>query len=140
MFRIKLRIGAKLAMSSAFGIIVLGLMVAYDQFDAGVREQLAAQVKAGETIHKAVLSASIEVRRFAIMVRDIRLAQKAAQVDEASKKVDGFSAAGVKALDLAINRSPDGDLRRNLVKAKDVLIAYGDMFTKRPPFRTSSSS
>jgi methyl-accepting chemotaxis protein len=124
MLRIKLRIGGKLAISSAFGIVVLGLMVAYDQWDGVVRDRLSEQVKSAEAVHKAVLNASIEVRRFAIMVRDIRLAQRGAQVDETSKKQDMYSAAGVKALDVAIKASPDSELRNSLTKAKDVLIAY----------------
>src|SRR5262249_9629406 len=121
MFPLKFRISTKLALSAACGVIVVCGMIANDQIVTSARHKLLGQRDAAETVQKASLKAAVAVRRVIIMSRDIRLARAAADVDDVLKRATQYGGDGIKALDLAISKSPEEQIRTRLAKAKEPL-------------------
>ena len=124
MFNLKLRISSKLAIASGFGVLALAIMVANDGWDSRVRDRLTAEVKAIESVQKSVLTASIATRRVALMNRDVRLANKDQDLEDAIRKLDLYGADGVRAFDAASSKAVHESRRQLLERAKDQLARY----------------
>ena len=124
MFPLKLRISSKLALSAACGVIVVCGMIANDQIVTSARHKLLGQRDAAEAVQHASLKAAVAVRRVIIMSRDIRLARTAQDVDDVLKRATQYGSDGIKALDLALAKSPEEQIRARLAKAKEPLTVY----------------
>src|SRR5258708_37364485 len=99
MAALKLRIGAKLAISAGFGILVLAGIVVNDQIDGRLRAGLADEARRGDIVQRSALEAMIAVRRMVIMGRDIRLSGKVEEVDKTLGMATGFTHVATKDLD-----------------------------------------
>jgi methyl-accepting chemotaxis protein len=121
---LKLRIGAKLAISAGVGILVLAGIVVNDRVDSNVRAGLIDDSRRGEAVEKSALEATVAVRRMIIMGRDMRLTGKVEDVDKIVGMANGFAQTANKALDTALGSAQEGQTRRRLEEAKDLVTRY----------------
>ena len=118
---LKLRIGTKLGLVGAVGLVMVGAIALSETWDRRIRADLAVESNDAATVRATTLAASVAIRRIVIMGRDIRLAGNQAGVDTAFKQASTFAADGMKALDTALAAEPEGETRQALVRAKDLL-------------------
>jgi methyl-accepting chemotaxis protein len=130
MFRLKFRIGTKLAISAAVGVLAPGLMVANDTWDSRARDRLTASVKSAEAAQRWALAASVEIRGVAIINRDIRLAVTEKAVEDSIQKLVAHAENGAQAFDGALGRANDEEVRRRLTQAKELLTNYSAAIKK----------
>jgi methyl-accepting chemotaxis protein len=123
MLHLKLRIGAKLAISAALGIAVMAGLGVYDTVDRNARKQLADEARAGQTVQMAAADASLAIHRLVIVNRDIRLATSPALVDQARKQAVVYATEGRDALDRAL-KVATGTEREQLATAQQLLAQY----------------
>ena len=121
---LKLRIGAKLAISAGVGILLLFGIIVSNYIDGRIRAEFAKDARNGEIVQRSALEAMVATRRLVIAGRDIRLAGKEEEVDKSLGMASGFAQTGAKALDTAIAAAADGEGRQRLSKAKELLAAY----------------
>ena len=74
MFRIKLRIGTKLAIASGVGVILVAAMVLNEQFSNRAVEQLTKLVVQHDSVAKSAVAADDAFRRIQLANRDMRAA------------------------------------------------------------------
>jgi len=118
---LKLRIGTKLGIVGAVGLILVAAIAVNETWDRHIRGDLAAESANATNVRAATLEASVAIRRIVIMGRDIRLATTPAAVDTAFKQAKAFADDGFKALDTAVAAEPAGETRDTLLRAKDLL-------------------
>jgi methyl-accepting chemotaxis protein len=120
----KLRIGAKLAITAGFGVVMVAAMV-INQIRVNASSQaLSAQSGASESMLRSVLTAEIALRRTIIMNRDIRMATALAAVDQSAGRLDQFAKDGKQALDRAVARATLPADREPLTKSKELFERY----------------
>jgi HAMP domain-containing protein len=121
---VNLRIGPKLAVSAAAGLLMVAALVANDMWDRSVQNGLAADAKNAATVQTSALTAFVATRRVVIGGRDLRLAGTPALVDEALGRIGTSKAATHTALDRAIAAAPAGVIKTQLERAKQVFGTY----------------
>ena len=121
---IKLRIGAKLAITAGFGVLMVAAMV-LNQIRVNASSQaLSAQAASSESMLRSVLTAEVALRRTIIMNRDIRMATTLTAVDQSAGRLDQFVKDGKQALDRAISRATLAEDRGALTKSNDLFDRY----------------
>jgi methyl-accepting chemotaxis protein len=121
---LKLRIGTKLGIVGAMGLILVGAIALNETWDRRTRSDFAVESSSAANVRAATLEASVAIRRIVIMGRDIRLSTAPAGVDTALKQAKTFADDGFKALDAAVAAEPAGETRETLLRAKDLLTQY----------------
>ncbi len=120
----KLRIGAKLGISAAAGVVLVAAMVA-NQYQATLRTQASAEhVYAGEALEKAVLTAELALRRAIAVNRAIRMATTAEDVDRWLGQIKDLDQEGRAAIERALSNATDAGDRQRLATAKDLFATY----------------
>jgi methyl-accepting chemotaxis protein len=120
----KLRIGAKLGISAAAGVVLVAAMVA-NQYQATLRTQASAEhVYAGEALEKAVLTAELALRRAIAVNRAIRMATTAEDVDRWLGQIKDLDQEGRAAIERALSNATDDGDRQRLTTAKDLFATY----------------
>jgi len=118
------RIGPKLAISAAAGLLMVAALVANDMWDRSVQAGLAADAKNAAVVQTSALTAFVATRRVVIGGRDLRLAGTPALVDEAMGRIRTSATAGNTALDRAVAAAPAGVVKTQLERAKQVFQTY----------------
>ena len=118
---LKLRIGTKLGIVGAMGLILVGAIALNETWDRQIRGNIAVESENAANVRAASLEASVAIRRIVIMGRDIRLATAPAGVDTALNQAKAFADDGFKALDAALAAEPAGETRDTLQHAKELL-------------------
>jgi methyl-accepting chemotaxis protein len=124
MFRFKFRIGTKLGIAGAIGVLMVGAIVLNELTERRARAELAAEAKNAVEVQNLALTASLAIRRVIIKGRDIRLAMTAAEVDDARKGADGYAAEAAQAFDRAVDVATIGQGRRRLEQARELFKQY----------------
>ncbi len=124
MFRLNFRIGTKLGLAGGVALLTVGAIALNQSWDRQTRAELTAEADNVDAVRTATLTATVATRRVVIMGRDVRLAATAAEIDEALKKADAFTAAGVKAIDAAAAAAATAQSRQRFAHAKDVTGKY----------------
>jgi methyl-accepting chemotaxis protein len=120
----KFRIGAKLAITAGFGVVMVAAMVINQIRVNASSAALSGQAAANEAVLRNVLGAEIALRRTIIMNRDIRMATTAAGVDQSYGRLNQFTKDGREALDRAISKASLAADREALNKAKGLFDSY----------------
>ena len=121
---LNLRIGPKLAVSAAVGLLMVAALAANDMWDRHVQAGLAAEAKNAKTVQTSALTAFVATRRVVIGGRDLRLAGTPQLVDEVVTRIGTSKTAGNAALDRAIAAAPAGIIKTQLERGKVVFGNY----------------
>src|SRR5215217_201573 len=97
----RLRIGAKLALSAAAGIVVLAGLLANEQRLSSSLDRLHREAVGAERMVEQLLLGDIAIRRAQVVARDLRLAITPKKLDEAEVQLAAMSTQGAAALDAA---------------------------------------
>src|ERR1700712_434123 len=87
MLKINFRIGTKLAISAGLGVVLVVAMVGNQTWVNQLNNRIARDIKASETVQKAVLQADIAQRRLLVQTRDIRNAMNAKDIAGIQQKL-----------------------------------------------------
>src|SRR5690349_19836497 len=118
----KLRIGAKLAISAAIGVVITAAMVVVQIRVGTVTDKLDEQVRSNEIIQREAVTAELALRRVLIMSRDSRAAINSKQLESAIERMGGFTADGIAAFDRVSAKALTQADRDQLAKAKDLFM------------------
>src|SRR5688572_20864916 len=105
MLNLKLRIGAKLAISASVGVLLVVAMIGNQIRVNQVNKGNDARLTASQELQKSVLGADVAMRRLIIMNRDSRAAAKGEDVDSAVQRMNAFAKEGQQALDAALAKT-----------------------------------
>jgi methyl-accepting chemotaxis protein len=119
-----LRIGMKLAISAAVGVVLVTGMMINQARVAAITAKLDSEVKASDALLKGMLGAEVALRRVIIMQRDIRAAIGADTVDKALERVDAFARDGHQALDRALAAAQRTEDRDDLTQGRKLFDDY----------------
>ncbi|MDB5601290.1 MAG: putative methyl-accepting chemotaxis receptor/sensory transducer [Xanthobacteraceae bacterium] len=124
MLNLKLRIGAKLAISASVGVLLVAAMIANQIRVNQVNKGNDARITASQELQKSIMSADVAARRIVIMNRDSRAASKADEVDSAVQRMNAFAKEGQQALDAALAKADVPAIRDMLTKTKGLFDQY----------------
>jgi methyl-accepting chemotaxis protein len=127
MAKLHLRIGSKLALSAAAGVILVVAMVGNQVRVNQLTRDLAGEVKESEALQKAALESEIALRQLILIDRDIRLAAAPEEIDAILERLAGHTTKGDAAYNAAIASAAVAEDRRNLVAARGAFDAYSGM-------------
>jgi len=125
MFDLKLRIGAKLAISAGIGVILVTGMVINEQWSNDSSTKSTETVSQQQAVQSETLSASFAFRGMQIAARDLRLADTPADLEKAYAAIGTQGTATTKLLDTAIQISTQPEIREWLTQAKARVKEYG---------------
>jgi methyl-accepting chemotaxis protein len=115
---LKFRIGAKLGLSSAVGVVLVMAMISNQLWVRSVTETLATEVKTSDMVAGAVADAEVDLRRIAIQNRSIPSTGEVAEVDVLVSRLRELDASVSRSLDQALANAVRRENRENLTKAK----------------------
>jgi methyl-accepting chemotaxis protein len=118
------RIGPKLAISAAAGLLMVAALAANDLWDRSVQAGLSTEAKNVTTVQTSALTAFVATRRVVIGGRDLRLAPDAKTVDQVTERIRTSATAGNTAIDRAIAAAPAGIIKTQLERAKELFGKY----------------
>lgn len=124
------RIGVKLGLVGAFGIVVAGAMVANQFISSRSVEESQATAGLQQSILSHTLRATTIVRSLQLSVRDMRLAQGKADLDKPLKSVRDLKSQADKEVDLAVQLARLPENRERLLKIKTLVDQYADNAAK----------
>jgi len=124
MLNLKLRIGAKLAISASIGVLLVVAMIVNQIRVNQVNKGNDARLTASQELQKSVMGADVALRRLIIMNRDSRTGAKAEEVDTAVQRMNAFAKEGQQALDAALTKADVPAIREDLTKAKGQFDRY----------------
>src|SRR5450432_3042088 len=125
MLDLKLRIGAKLAISAGIGVILVTGMVINEQWSNDSSSRSTETVSQQQAVQSNTLSAAFAFRGMQIAARDLRLAGKLADLEKAYATIGTYGAETTKLLDTAIQTSVEPETREWLTQAKARVKEYG---------------
>ena len=94
----KLRIGTKLGISAAAGVVLVVGMIGSSQLQGINRDRAAAEIKSSFEMRGAIAAFELTTRRLLIANRDMRLAINGTQVNDAVTRIRTIGADGQKQL------------------------------------------
>ena len=118
------RIGYKLGLAGALGIVLAGGMVANQMISEQAIEVANNRADRSQKVIDAAISANLNGRQIELAARNIRLATKPADVEKNVADLARFKAAEVKALDDAEATAARGDTKERLAKIKSLMGSY----------------
>jgi methyl-accepting chemotaxis protein len=120
-----LRIGTKLAITSALGILLVGSMIASQVYgNAGVRQTYQSAILQQTVMHDAI-EAKASLRGMHVGVRDVRLANTAADVQKANDYLAARLRSVNKFADEMLKMSHSSENRARIEKLKARAADYG---------------
>jgi methyl-accepting chemotaxis protein len=120
----KLRIGTKLGITAALGVLLVLAMVGNQIRVRALTRQLADGVKAAETVERAVMQAENYLRGVNVENRALRAAATTAEIDALVQHIKELDGTANKALDTALANAAPGENRDNLAKARELYHGY----------------
>jgi methyl-accepting chemotaxis protein len=120
------RIGNKLGLAGAFGILLSGGMIVNQMTSEAAINSANARADAQQSIVKHALEANVALRRMQIAVKDIRLSSAPADVEKGSSTLAEANALGIKELDIAIGRSVNPQNKERMVNIKALAGEYSE--------------
>ncbi|MBR1150196.1 methyl-accepting chemotaxis protein [Bradyrhizobium sp. JYMT SZCCT0428] len=118
------RIGYKLGLAGAVGILLAGGMVANQMMSEQAIEAANSRADRSQRVIDAAISANLNGRQIELAARNIRLATKAADVERNAADLNRFKAAESKALDDAQAIATIPDIKQRLEKIKSLMTSY----------------
>ena len=118
------RIGYKLGLAGALGILLAGGMVANQMMSERAVEAANSRADRSQRVIDAAIVASLNGRQIELAARNIRLATKPADVEKSVADLNRFKAAEVKALDEAEATAARLDTKEGLAKVKSLMGSY----------------
>jgi methyl-accepting chemotaxis protein len=98
MFRLKLRIGTKLAIASGVGVVLVAAMVFNEQFSNRTAEQLTKLVVQHGSVANSAIAADDAFRRIQLANRDLRAALKPEELQKAREGLQQAASDGEQIL------------------------------------------
>ncbi|MBR1145988.1 methyl-accepting chemotaxis protein [Bradyrhizobium sp. AUGA SZCCT0431] len=118
------RIGYKLGLAGAVGILLAGGMVANQMMSERAIEAANSRADRSQRVIDAAISANLNGRQIELAARNVRLATKAADVERNAADLNRFKAAETKALDDAQAIATIPDIKQRLEKIKSLMTSY----------------
>jgi len=118
------RIGNKLGLAGAIGVLLAAGMVANQMASETAVESANARVARSQRVIDSVLAAQIELRLMQVAARDIRLAKTPEEVDKGIADVQRLKAAQAKEVDAALAAAQRQDTQERLTKVKSLLDSF----------------
>ena len=118
------RIGYKLGLAGAVGILLAGGMVANQMMSEWAIEAANSRADRSQRVIDAAISANLNGRQIELAARNIRLATKAADVEKNAADLNRFKAAETKAMDDAQAIASRPDTKERLEKIKSLMTSY----------------
>jgi len=118
------RIGYKLGLAGALGIVLAGGMVANQMMSESAIEAANSRAARSQRVIDAAIAANLNGRQIELVARNIRLATKVAEVEKNVADLKRFHAAESKALDDAQAVAAMPDTKQRLAKIKSLMGSY----------------
>jgi methyl-accepting chemotaxis protein len=118
------RIGYKLGLAGAVGILLAGGMVANQMMSEQAVEAANSRANRSQQVIDAAIAANLNGRQIELAARNIRLATKPADVEKNVVDLNRFKAAEVKALDDAEAAAAMPATKERLAKIKSLMGSY----------------
>jgi methyl-accepting chemotaxis protein len=119
------RIGNKLGIAGAFGVVLAAGMVA-NQLMSEAKVSEADNVAARyQAVADSALSAHLELRQMQLRARTIRLARSIGEVDQNLDEMKKFEASGVKFVGFAQENALKAENKERFQKIKSLMAEYG---------------
>ena len=120
-----LKIGTKLAIASAVGVLLVGAMIASQMLgNVSVREITESAVAQQEIARDAV-KAEAAVRGMQLAVRDLRLANGPADIQKANQSLEDQQKTTSSLVDRMLRRSHEAENRARMEKLRSLAADYG---------------
>jgi methyl-accepting chemotaxis protein len=120
----RLRIGAKLALSAAAGIVVLAGLLANEQRLSVSLDRLHGEAVGAERMVEQLLLGDIAIRTTLVTARDLRLATTPKKVDEAAAQLAAMSKEGATALEAATENASSPEQKARTAAIGEQFRAY----------------
>ena len=114
------RIGNKLGLAGAVGILLAAGMVANQMVTEASIEQSSVRANRSQRVADSSLSAHIDLRKIQLAARDVRLARTPAEVDKTVADLQRYKASEAKELESALAAAQGQDTRERLQKIKSL--------------------
>ena len=118
------RIGYKLGLAGAVGILLAGGMVANQMMTERAIEAANGRAERSQRVIDAAIAANLNGRQIELAARNIRLATKPADVEKNVADLTRFKAAETKALEEAEAIASRPDTKERLAKIKSLMGSY----------------
>jgi methyl-accepting chemotaxis protein len=118
------RIGYKLGLAGAVGILLAGGMVANQMMSERAVEAANSRADRSQRVIDAAITANLNGRQIELAARNIRLATKLTEVEKNVAELTRFKAAQTKALDDAEATAQRSDSKERLAKIKSLMVSY----------------
>jgi methyl-accepting chemotaxis protein len=118
------RIGYKLGLAGALGILLAGGMVANQMMSERAIDAANNRADRSQRVIDAAMAANLNGRQIELAARNIRLATKPADVEKNVVDLNRFKAAEVKALEEAQATATMPDTKERLAKIKSLMGSY----------------
>ncbi|WP_192737442.1 methyl-accepting chemotaxis protein [Bradyrhizobium sp. OAE829] len=118
------RIGYKLGLAGAVGILLAGGMVANQMMSEQAIEAANSRADRSQRVIDAAISANLNGRQIELAARNIRLSTKAADVERNAADLNRFKATETKALDDAQAIATIPDIKQRLEKIRSLMNSY----------------
>ena len=118
------RIGNKLGLAGAVGILLAAGMVANQMITEASIEQASERAGRSQQVADNSLSAHIDLRKIQLAARDVRLARTPAEVDKTVADLQRFKASEAKDLEAALAAAHGQETRERLQKIKSLMESF----------------
>ena len=118
------RIGNKLGLAGAVGVLLAAGMVANQMITEASIEQASDRASRSQRVADNSLSAHIDLRKIQLAARDVRLARTSAEVDKTIADLQRFKASEAKELEAALAAAHGQDTRERLQKIKSLMEGF----------------
>ena len=118
------RIGNKLGLAGAVGILLAAGMVANQMVTEASIEQSSERASRSQQVADNSLSAHIDLRKIQLAARDVRLARTPAEVEKTVADLQRYKASEAKELELALAAAQGQDTRERLQKIKSLMEGF----------------
>ncbi len=118
------RIGNKLGLAGAVGILLAAGMVANQMVTEASIEQSSERASRSQRVADNSLSAHIDLRKIQLAARDVRLARTPAEVDKTVADLQRYKASEAKELESALAAAQGQDTRERLQKIKSLMEGF----------------
>ncbi len=121
---ITFRIGQKLAIQAAVGVVLVAALVTLNQLSNSSIKQLLAESNQQGELADSTRTLSGTTTRAQVLNRDLRLAHALGRVDSLASQLPDLLKEGVAEADRALALATSDDFRERLTKAKDLYSQY----------------
>ena len=123
MFKLN-RIGNKLGLAGAVGVLLAAGMVANQMITEASIEQSSERASRSQRVADNSLSAHIDLRKIQLAARDVRLARTPAEVEKTVADLQRFKASEAKELEAALAAAQAQETRERLQKIKSLMESF----------------